>query len=225
MINDTVRTDIPFLRPSDDLDTAEQIIEDARLGGLPVVDEGKLTGAILERDLDAYREMLESKANHQLSSLVLPAPVTLPVGLHPYEAMKLFSKIPQRFIPIADKDATYAGLVLFEDVMTKVSNMLSADAEGVVIEMEVPAHQFRMSDVIRLIEQNDARVLNVASRLTESGEGQQITMKLQTLEPFRLQRTLERYSYVITYISHSDEAALLDDTQHKAQEFIRYLEV
>jgi len=49
-------------------------------------------------------------------------------------------------------------------------------------------------------------------------------LHLQVPDAYRLQRTLERYGYTVTYNSQAGES-LLDDSMLKAQEFLRYLEL
>lgn len=226
MIQSLIRHDLAALKPTDDLDHAELMIEDARLGGLPIIDNHKLSGTLLERDFDLYRDAIAKQKQPILSSLVLPPPLMLPVTAHLYDALTRLRDAPQRFLPVVEADYTFSGVLLYDDVMREAGKLLTATAEGTVMELEVPAHQFRLSDMVRMLEQNETRVLSMASRPSPTDEATQlITLKLETLEPFRLQRTLERYGYIITYISRDELSGVLDDAKHKAQEFIRYLEV
>jgi len=220
-----LRTDVPTLKPTDKLATAALLIQETKLGGLPILKQDKLIGTLLESDLELLTDAGEKNLHRSISSFTLYAPLTLDINDHPYHAIKQFGKIHHDFLPVVDKAMNYHGVVLRDDVMQEFFNDFYFSEDASLLEVEVPLSQFKMSDMIRLIEQNETTVLSITSSRANENEGaQRVTMCIQTRDNFRLQRTLERYGYYITYSSNSS-ADYEDDLSQKAQAFLRYLEM
>jgi acetoin utilization protein AcuB len=220
-----LHTDIPTLKPTDKLATAALLIQETKLGGLPILKQDKLIGTLLESDVEMLTDAGEKNLHRPISSFTLYAPLTLDLNDHPYHAIKHFGKIEHDFLPVVDKAMNYHGVVLRDDAMQEFFDDFYFSDDTSLLEVEVPLSQFKMSDMIRLIEQNETTVLSIASRRSiEHDNAQRITMCVQTRDGFRLQRTLERYGYFITYNSNPSNDYEEDLTQ-KAQAFMRYLEM
>ncbi len=220
-----LHTDIPTLKPTDKLATAALLIQENKLGGLPILKQDKLIGTLLESDVELLTDAGEKNLHRSISSFPLHTPLTLDINDHPYHAFKQFGKIHHDFLPVVDKDMNYHGVVLRDEVMQELFDNLYFSDDVSILEVEVPLSQFKMSDMIRLIEQNETTVLSIAARPSlDHEDAQRITMCLQTRDAFRLQRTLERYGYCITYNSNASNI-YEDDLTQKAQAFMRYLEM
>jgi acetoin utilization protein AcuB len=136
----------------------------------------------------------------------------------------MFRKNPLLLLPVVGNSSTYLGVALRADAEQQVKELFSLSSDGVLIELETPV-PLRLSELVRLLEQNEAQVLTLAvRRLPNSTDTQFIVLHLQVPDAYRLQRTLERYGYAVTYNSQAGES-LLDDSALKAQEFLRYLEL
>ncbi len=219
-----LHTDIPTLKPTDKLATAALLIQEAKLGGLPILKQDKLIGTLLESDLELLTDAGEKNLHRSISSFPLYTPITL-INDHPYHAIKQFGKVQHDFLPVVDKAMNYHGVVLRDEVMQEFFDDFYFSDDTSLLEVEVPRVQFKMSDMIRLLEQNETTVLSISAHpSTHDEEAQRITMCVQTRDPFHLQRTLERYGYFITYNSNpSDDFE--NDLAQKAKAFMRYLEM
>lgn len=218
-----LHTDIPTLKLTDKLAIAALLIQESKLGGLPILKQDKLIGTLLESDIELLTDGCEKHLHRPISSFSLYAPLTLDINDHPYHALKQFCKIHHDFLPVVDKSMNYHGVVLRDDVMKEFFNDFYLSDDVSLLEVEVP-RQFKMSEMIRLIEQNETTILSIASHPSDNKDAQRITMCVQTRNAFQLQRTLERYGYYVTYNSHSSHI-YEEDLIHKAQAFMRYLEM
>lgn len=220
-----LHTDIPTLKPTDKLATAALLIQENKLGGLPIVKQDKLIGTLLESDIELLTDAGEKNLHRSISSFALYTPLMLNINDHPYHAFKQFGKIQHDFLPVVDKDMNYHGVVLRDDVLQEFFDDFYFSDDASLLEVEVPISRFKMSDMIRLIEQNETTVLSITSRRSiENDNTQRVTMCVQTRDGFRLQRTLERYGYFITYNSTPCDD-YEEDIAQKAQAFMRYLEM
>jgi CBS domain-containing protein len=226
-----IRQDLPVLQSADTLYDAINTIEESGFGALPVLKQEKLVGVVSESDLERYANSLNSvkeSASQTVGSLVFAPPLALRENSHTLEAAKLFRSLRFDLLPVVGEDSAYLGAVTRSDADHALLELFALNGDGILMEIEIPAAQFRMSELIRLLEQNDAQLLGIAVRTVVKSADEEMsqlaTLNLYAPDAYRLQRTLERHGYAVTYNSQNGDS-VLDDSSLKAQEFIRYLEV
>jgi acetoin utilization protein AcuB len=220
-----VHKNIPVISLENTIQEALQILRELRVEGLPVVHDNKLLGIILTSDIEYHLQKGKTSPENKVQTLELENPIYARLDIHAYEILKNFDNVPYCFLPVIDSKDNYIGVVYKEDLVDELSDIFRVLEEGTVFEFEVPIEHFRLSEMIKVIEQNDAQVLSMTSRPSKTNASAQIvTCKLQTQEPFRLQNTLEKLGYPVSYSSAST-VNFLDDTSFKAQEFMKYLEI
>ncbi len=220
-----VHKNIPVISLENTIRESLDILKQLRVDGLPVVEDEKLVGIILTSDIEFHLQEGNCKPEDKVSSIDLEKPYFTRLDIHAYEILKNFDNVPYCYLPVLDSNDRYLGVVYKEDLVDELSDVFRVLEEGSVMEFEVPVEQFRLSEMIKVIEQNDAQVLSMTSRPSKKTPSAQIvTCKLQTQEPFRLQHTLERLGYPVVY-SSANTVNFLDDVSFKAQEFMKYLEI
>lgn len=217
------RKDIAALKATDKISDALKTVQASGFGALPVVKHRKLVGMLHEND-EALIKAAELHPSQTLGSVEFAEPLALRHDAHPLELIKAFRRTPLSLLPIVESESAYLGVALRSDAEHQAMELFSLNANGVLIELETPT-SLRLSEMIRLLEQNEAQTLTVALRpAPDSSDTQFIVLHLQVPDAYRLQRTLERYGYTVTYNSQAGES-LLNDSALKAQEFLRYLEL
>jgi len=220
-----VHNNIPVISLDDTLQQALKVLKELRVDGLPVVKKEKLLGIILTSDIEFNLNEGKCKPEDKVSTVELDKPVFARLDVHAYEILKNFDNVPYCYLPVIDAKDNYIGVVYKEDLVDELSEIFRVLEDGTVMEFEVPVEHFRLSDMIKVIEQNDAWVLSMTARPSKrSTSAQIVTCKLQTQEPFRLQTTLEKLGYPVVY-SSANTVDFLDDMSFKAQEFLKYLEI
>jgi acetoin utilization protein AcuB len=217
------RKDIPTLKSTDSISEAFETVRSSGYGVLPVVKHHKLIGILHEND-EVLLKTAEQHPSKTLGAIEFAEPPALRYDAHPLELIKMFRKNLLPLLPVVGNNTTYLGAVLRHNAEQQVMELFSLSSEGVLIELETPV-TLRLSEVIRLLEQNEAQVLAIATRRNQNyADAQFVVLHLQVPDAYRLQRTLERYGYTVTYNSQAGES-LLNDSMLKAQEFLRYLEL
>ncbi len=217
------RKDVTALKASDKISEALKVVQSSGYGALPVVKQRKLVGLLHEND-EALIRASEQNPSQTLASVEFAEPLALKYDAHPLEVIKAFRRTPAALLPVVGNESVYLGVVLRSDAEHQAMEIFSLNADGVLIELETPV-SLRLSEVIRLLEQNEAQTLTLALRpAPDSVDTQFIVLHLRVPDAYRLQRTLERYGYAVTYNSQAGES-LLNDSALKAQEFLRYLEL
>lgn len=217
-VRDAIHSATPALQTSDTVETALGLLMEHRVNHLPVVDDdGRLAGVISEdrlMDADGPQEKVET--------LLIGRPVSVPPEAHIFDAARSMVEHDLSTIPVATKKGQYLGLLRRHDIFDRFAQMLSTRQQGAILALEVDSRDYALAKLIHVIEQNEAKVLAVASELPEnSTEDIRVTLKLNVKDTSRIRHVLEHHGYHVV-ASFGEEDEELEDL---VEEFVRYLEV
>jgi CBS domain-containing protein len=101
---------------------ALKIMSEKNIGALPVMDDGKLTGILSERDY-ARKIILKGKASHdtQVSEIMTENPFTILPEDKIETCMSIMSDKHIRHLPVV-KDGVMLGMISIGDVVTAIIN-------------------------------------------------------------------------------------------------------
>lgn len=215
---DAINSSTPALEVTDSVEKALGLIMELRVNHLPVVDEeGDLAGLLAEdRLMDA------EGPDAEIGSLVVGRPVSVPPDAHIFEAARSMVEHNLSTIPVANKQGRYLGLIQRHDIFDKFAQMLSTQQSGAILALEVEPRDYALAKLVRLIEQNEGKVLAVASEEPDQSTGEiRVTLKLNVKETSRIRHVLEHNGYhVVASFGEQDE-----EIEELVEEFVRYLEV
>lgn len=217
-IRDAIHSTTQALQTTDTVETALGMLMEHRVGHLPVVDEeGRLAGVISEERL-----MDAEGPESQVDSLLIGRPVSVPPESHIFDAARTIVEHDLSTVPVADSDGQYLGLLRRHDIFDKFAQMLSTRQQGAILALEVDSRDYALAKLIHVIEQNEAKVLAVASELPDnSTEDIRVTLKLNVKDTSRIRHVLEHHGYHVV-ASFAEEDGELEEL---VDEFVRYLEV
>jgi CBS-domain-containing membrane protein len=217
-VRDAIHSDTPALQTSDSVEEALGLLMEYHVRHLPVVrEEGRLAGVISEdRLMDA------EGPDAPIASLLIGRPVSVPPEAHVFDAARTMVEHDLSTIPVADPKGHYLGLLRRHDIFDRFARMLSTRQSGAILALEVDSRDYALAKLVHVIEQNEAKVLAVASELPEnSTEKIRITLKLNVKDTSRVRHVLEHHGYhVVAAFGEED-----DEMEELVEEFVRYLEV
>ena len=219
-IRELLTDQIAPLQIDDSVEHALGILLEHRVRHLPVVnDEGYLAGVVSEEQL-----LASVGPSAELGMLLTSQPISASPNHHVFEVTKVMVQHDLSTLPVAEDDGRYVGLVLRHDIFDQFAKMLSTGEPGAVVALEVGPRDYSLSQLVYTIEQNDVKILSIASEQPESKEDNiRVTLKLNAGDTTRIRHMLEHFGYrVVASFSESESAT---DLQQRAQEFMRYLEV
>ena len=219
MLSALINSQVPPLKPGDTVEYALGLLLELRVRHLPVVNsDGLLVGSISENQLleaDGPEAAVKSK--------ILGDPVFGTPDMHVFEATKIMVDHGLTTLPIADADSKYVGAIKRHDIFDLFARMLSTQEAGAILALEVDHNDYSLSQLVYSIEQNDVKILSIATENSE-GEGPvRVTLKLNVTDTSRVRHVLEHEGYrVVAAFSDVDDD---DELRDRVQEFMRYLEV
>ncbi|MBX7202026.1 MAG: CBS domain-containing protein, partial [Bacteroidia bacterium] len=153
LISDT----IPPLRTSDTGIKALNWMDEFKVSHLPIVNNHELLGVVSDTDILDLNAPEEPLGNHPLS---LFRPFVYE-NEHIYEVLKLVAKMQLTIVPVLDAENNYLGNISLRSLVEHFADMTAVTNPGGVIILELNAHDFVLSQIARIVEENDAKILSL----------------------------------------------------------------
>lgn len=215
---DAIHTATPALQSEDTVEEAMGLLMEHHVGHLPVVeDDGTLAGLVSEARL-----MEAEGPDTVVGDLLAAHPVHVAPEAHIFDAARTMVQHDLSVVPVATPKGRYLGLIRRHDIFDKFAQMLSTQQSGAIVALEVDARDYALAQLVHLIEQNEGKVLAVASESPEqSTEKIRVTLKLNVKDTARIRHVLEHNGYHVVASFGEEE----EELEELVEEFVRYLEV
>jgi CBS domain-containing protein len=215
---DAINPDTPALTVTDTVETALGALMEHHLHHLPVIDEDGDLAGILSED----RLMDAPGPDATIDALLVGRPVSVPPEAHIFDAARTMVEHDLSTIAVADETGHYHGLIQRHDIFDKFAQMLSTQQAGAILALEVDPRDYALAKLVHLIEQNEGKVLAVASEAPDESTGKiRVTLKLNVRDTSRIRHVLEHNGYHVVASFGEDE----EELEELVEEFVRYLEV
>jgi acetoin utilization protein AcuB len=221
LIFELINKDLNPLRPTDTQANAVSAMEVQGMYFYPIVDEstGKYLGEV---SLDSLSR--SSQSDVEIVHAGNAGQLMLRDSDHILDAARTMLLLNRTYLPVADRSGTYLGTVTKAVLIESIIRLLNLREHGSVIMIEMDARDYMLSDVIRIIEAEGARILSLTIQAPDSiQERFRVSVKLNLDDLARVGSALRRYGYLISSESHSDWNDL--ELSDKADEFLRFLDI
>lgn len=112
-----------------------------------------------------------------------------------------------------------------QSVSFTLENFLGlSDTENSLILIEVPLVDYTITDIARIVESNNARVMNLFVLPIADGNTLIISIKLNLLDLSTVLMSFERFNYKVLYYLMK-EGAVTDTHKERLDELLYYLEM
>ncbi len=215
LISDTV----PSLKTSDTAKRVMDWMNEFKVNQLPVVNNEELLGLITEEDLLEISDEDNPIGNVRLS---LPEKTHVYEDAHIYDVIRVASMFHLDVLPVLKtRDNTFLGVITKDDIVESMAKMLNVLEPGGIIILEVSHNSYHLSEIARLCESNDAKVLSLTVANAPNPNHLYVSVKLNIREMSRVIATFERFDYTIHNVVFDSEQ--LDDYKERYENLIRFL--
>jgi acetoin utilization protein AcuB len=192
---DILSAGIPALHPEDSILLAKEIMTDHHLAHLPVVLENRLLGCISEDNLlDTTSDDIQVSALQPLFSHASVQGIA-----HILDSVHICSEFQLSLIPVLSADSEYLGVITAMDLLRHTDRIIGAGDPGAIIILEMDKVNFAFSEIIKLVETNDAQVTQLNTYFEPTTTTFYITLRINKLEISDIIATFQRYEYKIKY--------------------------
>ena len=196
MLNlDILSADIPHLRMEDTVQLAKEIMTDQHLAHLPVVSENKLLGCVSEDNLlDAATDEAPVGSLQAFFSQV-----SVQGSAHILDTLHICSEFQLTLIPVLSVESEFLGSITAQDLLRHTERIIGAGDPGAIIVLEMDRVNFAFSEIIKLVETNDAQVTQLNTYGDPLTSTFYVTLRINKLEVSDIIATFQRYEYKIKY--------------------------
>ncbi|MCU0430888.1 MAG: CBS domain-containing protein [Cytophagaceae bacterium] len=217
---DLINEMVPPLKPSDSGEKAKRWMEELRLSQLPVVDNNRYVGMLLEDSIYNAGELNRPVSEYKLE---YPELFATP-STHYYDIIKMAMRNKLHVLPVINENKEYLGVVSIADTASSIAQMVASQGPGGIMVVSMKEQDYSMAQISRLIESNDTRILS-SFAVTDEKNPQylNLTLKLNKTELSRVVATLERYGYSV--IAQFQATELINNDQERLDMLMRYLSI
>ena len=206
-------SDLPLLHPIDTVSNAIQLMDEYKVSHLPLVVEDMFKGLINEEDL------LECDKDAVLAE-VDTHPIFVDPNIHIYEVVAQMAQAKIDVLPVVIQ-GKYMGCIDRGSILNFFAQESGWALEGSIVILEIPAANYSLSKISRIVEENGARITSFNMNHLDSGD-LVVSMKVNTINIATIMASFERFDYKVLNFYNSPEVE--DEIRNKFEAFMRYLE-
>ncbi len=192
-------------------------MDEYRVLHMPVFSGTEYQGLISEADLLGVGDESSSLKIFENKLLKVAIQGERPI----YDVIKLMDDFKLSIIPVIDENGRLRGTIGYKEVITAMVDAFNLNAEGAVFVLEMDYVDYALSEISRIVESNDARVLSSHISFHKNSGKIDVIIKVNTESLTGIIQTLERYEYSIK--ASFDRGDSSDHLQVRYEELMRYL--
>jgi CBS domain-containing protein len=211
---------IPPLKETDSAAHAIVWMEEFRCKQLPVVSKGKFMGLISEEQIldinDASRPIADLK--------LFCNKCFVQDTQHFYDVIKMASDNDVEIVGVVNQDGLFEGVITIQDTITAFAQTTAVQAPGGIIVISLPAIDYSLAEISRLVESNNARILSSSVKEDDfNNQKLKVTLKINQSDLSAVVATLERFEYKV--IARFQEKESGENDQERIDILLRYLDI
>ncbi|PZP46272.1 MAG: hypothetical protein DI598_12290 [Pseudopedobacter saltans] len=188
------KTDYPTISVKDNRKDVEVQLDSLHINAIPLLDGNKFLGVV-------SRNILQIRKEENLVDLLAGlAPEWVAEDDHVFRALRLMANQRAPIVAVHSKDGEYVGVVTVEDLIPAVATLLGMeDAPSGSITIEMDRNDYSFGELARLVETNDADIVQLNTYMEKETGLFVINMKISREDVSDVVATLQRYDYHIRY--------------------------
>ncbi len=211
---------IPSLRLTDNGQKALNWMEIFRISHLPIVDNHRYVGLISDKtiyDLNLNEVVMADCSDNLLQPHVHQ-------NQHIYEVVSIVSEFKLSLIPVLDDNHEYLGVVTATDIAHKFADLVAVKEPGGVIVLELNPIDYSLSEIARIVEGNDAKILSFYVSKAENANQLLVTLKVNQMDLSGIIQTFVRFDYKIRSV-FMDESILKNMYDDRFEMLMKYMNI
>jgi Mg/Co/Ni transporter MgtE len=208
----------PLLHLEDKVSFALQCMEDFDVQELAVVKEDYFLGVVQKADLlDTDEAATIMVLSDQLKKIMISDTA------HFLTALDLFSKHELSILPVLNEQQECIGMIPQKSLNDALAKFLGVESPGAIIVLSVAPYQYSLAEMSRLVESNNAQIVQLNSYYDETNGSIIITLKINKDEAQSIIATFQRYDYEL--VQYFGKTPLHNDIEAHYHHLMNYLDV
>jgi CBS domain-containing protein len=184
----------------DTVSHAMEMMDEARIEHIPVLDGLQYLGMV------AFDELEDAEPAAEVISLqhrfIKPLVRT---GDHFLQALRVRTKFYIDQVPVVNEHNEWEGVIGMAKMLDQISLLSGVSEPGSMIVLEVPRHDYAPGEINRLVESNDAMIMQLNSIQDQYTGMMQVVLRINKEEVSDVVATFQRHEYNVLYY-YGDES-------------------
>lgn len=195
-------------------------LDENRLHDMPVVEGNNLKGSVSESDVftmdDPDLPLKKQKFTFNREFVY--------AHQHIFDVIRIMASSKLTILPVLDDKDKYIGFIQQSDMVYRMAEILAVANPGATIVLEVNQNDYVLSEIARIVESQDTKILNLFVTTDRDSTKMDITLKLNTMEIQALIQTFDRYNYIIK-ATYTEDEKMVDDLRDRYESLMKYLSI
>ena len=190
---------VPFLRMQDTMQQALEWMQEHHVSALPLCNEDRFVGMIRESEI---LDQIDESAT--LSTIATHAE-KVSVKQHSFflSALNIMQQRMITTLAVTREDDLFVGVITMRSLMDALAKYNAVSEPGGVIVLQMRPIDFTISEIGRIVETNDARIIHLNTWTDETGH-LLVAIKLNKTDILDVLASFERYEYhVLQYFGEN----------------------
>lgn len=186
---------LPFLRPTDTVFQALNVMADHQVLHLPVVEGVQYVGLLSEsagQSVEDDQTLLQDWPGLWQS-------ISVKADDHLFMAVQLAAEQQLTVVPVVTPERELIGTLLPMDLLRALASFMRLEEPGGVLVLEMEPRQYAFSEMTRLVETHDAQITQLNTRILPENGQLSVTIRLNKPEVSDIVATFQRYEYNVVY--------------------------
>lgn len=183
-------------------------MEEYRVLHLPIVNNRDFLGLLSEFDLHDLEDLNDPLGNIKLSI----SSAFVYDYQHILDVLKIFKEQQLSLLPVIDEKNHYLGSITLQTFIRKLGELMPVDHSGGIIVLSVDQRSLVPSEIARIVEDNDARILAMFITANPESTEMDVSIKIDKSDLGPVLQTFNRYGYAVkgTFSQKDDNEDLKD---------------
>lgn len=207
------------LNISDSGATALLLMDEQRIGHLPVIEGNVFKGLVSESMVYNMEE-----ADDPIEKIVMTLnQAHISHTQHVYEVIRLLDSYKIPLLPVLDDHDHYLGSIRISELVEYIARLAAVQNPGGIIILELNSNDYLLSEIVQIVESNDALILGLYIYTHSDSTKMDITIRLNKLDIAPVLQTFNRYNYTVK--ASFTETDFHDDLRDNYNSLMRYLNI
>ena len=215
--SDLISQSIINLHPNDDGERAIALMEELRVSHLAVVRNNYYLGILSEEEILNWENTNEFIYEHLEE---IDAPSVLETQ-HLFDIIEELERYSLSIIPVLNKKKHYLGSITNRKLLYSIAKSTAIQSIGSIIVLRMNQNDYSMSEISRIIESNNTKILSSYVTSAHNSQEIELTMKLNKIEINNIIKDFERFDYNI--LASFNQLENNDDFLDRYESLIRFL--
>lgn len=206
--SDLISSSLINLHPDDDGNRALTLMDELRVNHLAVVRNTFYLGIISEKEILNWNTPDEFIEEH-LTELSAPSILG---SQHLFDIIQIVEQNSLSIIPVLNEQKHYLGAITNRKLLYTIAKSSAVQSIGGIIVLQMKQNDYCMSEIARIIESNDAKILSTYITSLPDSTQMELTIKISKTDIKSIIKDFERFDYTLkaSFIEQNENDDFLD---------------